>query len=90
MSQKTNDFLDKIVNGPNIKAAIQSIRSEYPGHVIKPDQSEANLEQTFDNDFPAIDKKDTMAVSREPEQGARGREAHQQDYKRQPLSSHEL
>ena len=82
--------MDKLMDGPNIKAAIQSIRSEYPGHVIKPDQSEANLEQTFDNDFPAIDKKDTMDDIREPEQGARRREAHQQDNKRQPLSSHEL
>ena len=82
--------MDKLMDGPNIKAAIQSIRSEYPGHVIKPDQSEANLEQTFDNDFPAIDKEDTMAVILEPEQGARRREAHQQDNKRQPLSSHEL
>ena len=83
--------MDKLMDGPNIKAAIQSIRSEYPGHVIKPDQSEANLEQTFDNDFPAIDSKDTMAVIREPEQGARGGEAHQQDRgKRPPLSPHEL
>ena len=74
MSQKTNDFLDKIVNGPNIKAAIQSIRRDYPGHVITPDQSEASLQQTFDDDFPAIEKKETKVVIREPEQAVRGRE----------------